>query len=110
MRRLELHATRQRDVPSGAEGNRTPDICLAKAALCQLSYSPGTGRTAAQGGGTGLASYVSGWVATQPRSAAAAVPTERISAVAWPRPSGSRNSADPATVYTTADLPMPAEP
>ena len=28
---------------SGAEGNRTPDICLAKAALCQLSYSPGTG-------------------------------------------------------------------
>ena len=27
--------------PSGAEGDRTPDLCLAKAALSQLSYSPG---------------------------------------------------------------------
>ena len=25
---------------SGAEGDRTPDLCLAKAALSQLSYSP----------------------------------------------------------------------
>ena len=26
--------------PHGAEGDRTPDLCLAKAALSQLSYSP----------------------------------------------------------------------
>jgi hypothetical protein len=26
--------------PNGAEGDRTPDLCLAKAALSQLSYSP----------------------------------------------------------------------
>ena len=25
---------------NGAEGDRTPDLCLAKAALSQLSYSP----------------------------------------------------------------------
>ena len=25
---------------SGAEGNRTPDLCIANAALSQLSYSP----------------------------------------------------------------------
>ncbi len=28
--------------PCGAEGNRTPNPCLAKAVLCQLSYSPPT--------------------------------------------------------------------
>ena len=26
---------------SGAEGNRTPDLCIANAALSQLSYNPG---------------------------------------------------------------------
>ena len=26
--------------PSGAEGDRTPDLCNANAALSQLSYSP----------------------------------------------------------------------
>ncbi len=26
---------------NGAEGARTPDLCLAKAALSQLSYGPG---------------------------------------------------------------------
>jgi hypothetical protein len=31
--------------PSGAEGDRTPDLCLAKAALSQLSYSPGASTT-----------------------------------------------------------------
>ncbi len=29
--------------PYGAEGDRTPDLCSAIAALSQLSYSPGTG-------------------------------------------------------------------
>ena len=27
-------------IVGGAEGDRTPDFCLAKAALSQLSYSP----------------------------------------------------------------------
>jgi hypothetical protein len=30
-----------RDHSSGDEGNRTPNPCLAKAVLCQLSYVPG---------------------------------------------------------------------
>ena len=29
-----------RDVASGAKGIRTPDLCRARAALCQLSYRP----------------------------------------------------------------------
>jgi hypothetical protein len=29
--------------PGGDEGNRTPNPCLAKAVLCQLSYVPGSG-------------------------------------------------------------------
>jgi hypothetical protein len=29
--------------PGGAEGNRTPDLCSAIAALSHLSYSPGPG-------------------------------------------------------------------
>jgi hypothetical protein len=32
----------------GAEGNRTPDLCLAKAALYRLSYSPVLGGWATQ--------------------------------------------------------------
>lgn len=28
-------------IPNGAEGIRTPDLCLAKAAFSQLNYGPG---------------------------------------------------------------------
>jgi hypothetical protein len=35
-------------VSSGAEGDRTPDLCIANAALSQLSYGPGrAGKVAA---------------------------------------------------------------
>ncbi len=33
------------EATSGDEGNRTPDIYLAKVALCQLSYVPVTALT-----------------------------------------------------------------
>ena len=34
---------RTRGLPGGAEGNRTPDLCSAIAALSHLSYSPDYG-------------------------------------------------------------------
>ena len=34
------HADRRRPTRSGAEGNRTPDLSIANAALSQLSYGP----------------------------------------------------------------------
>ena len=41
---------------SGAEGNRTPDLSVANAALSQLSYGPsGVLETATHMGATGLA-------------------------------------------------------
>ena len=41
----------------GDEGNRTPDIYLAKVALCQLSYVPALRYDGRQVIGSGCASY-----------------------------------------------------
>jgi hypothetical protein len=51
--------------PSGDEGNRTPDLCSAIAALSQLSYVP---KTAVRVGGTRLelvTSTMSTWRSNQ---------------------------------------------
>ena len=40
------HADRRRPTRNGAEGNRTPDLSVANAALSQLSYGPFTGSPA----------------------------------------------------------------
>ena len=37
--------------PDGAEGDRTPDLCIANAALSQLSYRPQRARSAIPAGG-----------------------------------------------------------
>ena len=43
-RATALTARRDVFIFCGDEGNRTPDIHLAKVALCQLSYVPGGGQ------------------------------------------------------------------
>ena len=56
---------------SGAEGDRTPDLCLAKAALSQLSYSPSFRTT---GGSQKLATQAR--EAQRPRVGGAAIATK----------------------------------
>ena len=50
----------------GDEGNRTPNPCLAKAVLCQLSYVPAAGQ-----GTPGACGQTVGVVASRQRSASA---------------------------------------
>jgi hypothetical protein len=40
MRNKKARACAQAFFSSGAEGDRTPDLCIANAALSQLSYNP----------------------------------------------------------------------
>ena len=53
------------NTPSGEEGNRTPDLLLAKQALYQLSYSPACKPPAAFAPGSASALCARTWIRTR---------------------------------------------
>ncbi len=62
----DVKRPRNLKVAGGVEGNRTPDLCSAIAALSHLSYDPGRGWYYGSGGGLSIWDRTVVWRAMRP--------------------------------------------